>query len=575
MANNTKDTIYIDIDDEITAIIDKVKASNAKVIALVLPKRASMLQSIVNMKLLKRSADNERKNLVLVTSEAGLLPLAGAVRLHVAKTLSSAPEIPPPPQIVTDSDTIEEDMNLGLDAEEEDKPDLTEQVNPNSTTVGTLSEAAVKHNSKMVPPGVETLELPSEEDNTVTKKAKLQKPDKHLKVPNFNRFRLILVLAVVVIAAIATLLVLALTVWPHATIAIKTNASSVNAELNLTLDTSTKSLDLANQDIPATQVSEQKTFTQTVNTTGQKNEGNTATGQVTLSGTQCNINAYNGPYTIPAGTGISYNNLTYITQNDTQMTVDPIHPLSSNNCLNIVSNGPTDISAQSPGSGYNAQINNATVSNYPGINANGSASGGTDNIIQVVSQTDISTATSKIDSQQNSSGAEQNLINQLKGQGLYPVDVTFSKGTPQITTSPNVGDPANAVTVTETINYTMLGVSRADLNSVVDAAIHAQADKNQNIISTGINQQAFKLGNTNAVTDQVSLSVLAEVGPNISVNEIKKEITGKSPASAISAIKQNPDVTSVTIRLSPFWVNSVPDSASKITVKIAKPNGSA
>src|SRR6266545_779348 len=92
-----KDVIYIDIDDEITAIIDKVRGSGEKIVALVLPKRATVLQSIVNMKLLKRTADEAKKHLVLITGEAGLLPLAGSVGLHVAKTLQSRPEIPTAP----------------------------------------------------------------------------------------------------------------------------------------------------------------------------------------------------------------------------------------------------------------------------------------------------------------------------------------------------------------------------------------------------------------------------------------------------------------------------------------------
>ena len=51
MAAPDKDTIYVDIDDEITGIIDKLRNSDAKVVALVLPKRATVFQSIVNMKL--------------------------------------------------------------------------------------------------------------------------------------------------------------------------------------------------------------------------------------------------------------------------------------------------------------------------------------------------------------------------------------------------------------------------------------------------------------------------------------------------------------------------------------------
>src|SRR5438132_10479250 len=110
MAATDKDTIYIDIDDEITGIIEKVRVSGGKVVALVLPKRAAVFQSIVNMKLLKRAADSNKKHLVLITSEAGLLPLAGAAGVHVAKTLTSKPEIPHAPLPPDDSEeAVQED----------------------------------------------------------------------------------------------------------------------------------------------------------------------------------------------------------------------------------------------------------------------------------------------------------------------------------------------------------------------------------------------------------------------------------------------------------------------------------
>src|SRR5579863_116795 len=93
-SSNGKDVIYVDVDDEITGIIDKVASSNEKIVALVLPKRATVFQSIVNMKLLKRRADTAKKSIVLITSESGLMPLAGSVGVYVAKTLQSKPEIP-------------------------------------------------------------------------------------------------------------------------------------------------------------------------------------------------------------------------------------------------------------------------------------------------------------------------------------------------------------------------------------------------------------------------------------------------------------------------------------------------
>src|ERR1043166_9752856 len=96
-AKPAKDVIYLDVDDEITAIIDKIEAAKEKIVALVLPKRFATLQSVVNMRLLKRNADKAAKNVVLITSEAALLPLAGAAGLHVAKNRQSKPAIPPSP----------------------------------------------------------------------------------------------------------------------------------------------------------------------------------------------------------------------------------------------------------------------------------------------------------------------------------------------------------------------------------------------------------------------------------------------------------------------------------------------
>lgn len=567
MADN-KETIYVDVDDEITVIIDKVKASNARVLALVLPKRASVLQSIVNMKLLKRSADSDKKNLVLITSEAGLLPLAGAVGLHVAKTLTSAPQIPPSPATPSDSETVDEDMSVIPLEPEEETPDLTKEAGL-AASVGALDDAT-KHTPKG-DKALENLKLDAEEETNpeTGKRVKVPK-DKHLKVPNFDRFRLFLILGIVVVIGLIVLAVFALSVWPHADISIKTNATTVNTSESITLDPQATSANIASGDIPATQVSEQKTFTQTVNTTGQQNTGNSASGSVNLTASDCNL-TYQGNtnFTIPAGTGISYNNLTYITQNATTMDYNGLDHTKT--CFQYVANGPTNITAQSPGTAYNAQIQNGTVAAYPEVVANGSASGGTDTFVQIVSQADITSATAKINASNNST-VEANLASQLRGQNLYPINVTFAAGNPQITSSPSVGAQGSTVTVTEIITFTMFGAKQSDINAIVDANIQSQTAKNQNIISNGVNEAAFKQNGTSGTTDEVTLATSALVGPSISPAQIRQEVKGKSATAAIAAIKQNPDITGVTIKLSPFWVTSVPGSTSKITVNIAKPS---
>lgn len=58
---------YIDTDEEITSIVDRLKKSKADKNFFAVPQRALVLQSLVNLKLLKREAEKERKQIIIVT----------------------------------------------------------------------------------------------------------------------------------------------------------------------------------------------------------------------------------------------------------------------------------------------------------------------------------------------------------------------------------------------------------------------------------------------------------------------------------------------------------------------------
>src|SRR5690606_3957009 len=96
----SKDTIYIDVEDDITAIIGKVKSSSSKIIALVPPKRIGVLQSAVNLRLLSRAAKQNEKHLVLITGNSALMALAASAGIPSARTLQSKPELAPLPEKV-------------------------------------------------------------------------------------------------------------------------------------------------------------------------------------------------------------------------------------------------------------------------------------------------------------------------------------------------------------------------------------------------------------------------------------------------------------------------------------------
>ncbi len=575
MTANDKDTIYIDIDDEITTIIDKVRGSSGKLIALVLPKRATTLQSIVNMKLLKRAAEDSKKKLVLITTEAGLMPLAGAVGLHVAKTPTSRPEIPSAPEAPNDA---EEQVDETADLMGEDEPEAVDLAASGNKSVGELAGPATMPIPTRPKPesGIETLELDNEDKTTAgaaaagaVAAAKKPKPikDKKLKVPDFDRFRVLLFGGAALLIALIIFFWLAVGVLPKATILIKTNASNVNTDVDFSLSTSATSFDEKGKVVPAKQVQTQKTLTGTAQATGQKNNGDKAKGSVTM--TVCTNNP-GATSSIPAGTGVSSGSKTYVTQESANFQY-------TGNCSGGFKFRASDvaISAQNGGAAFNVNNADFKVSSRSDITATGSASGGTDDIQTVVSQADIDNAKGKIAAADNTE-AQSDLKNQLEGQGLYPITATFNAGTPNTTNSSQVGDAASSVTITQVYTYTMLGANEAYIKTLVDNDIKSQIDtKQQGILTQGITQGAFKMKEASDSGASMNLQTVAEVGPSIDKDQIAQNATGKKSSEIKEDLSSNPDVTDVTVKLSPFWVTKAPKNVKKITVTVAKPTKTA
>jgi hypothetical protein len=570
MAASDKDTIYIDIDDEITGIIDKLRSSKGKVVALVLPKRATVFQSVVNMKLLKRAADASKKNAVLITSEAGLLPLAGVAGVHVAKTLNSKPEIPHAPEAFDDAvESIDED---GQDAEMPPDP---------QQTVGALADQA---GTKTGPDGVETMmldadDVPPEADDGLKKAGaktfeppKDKKPkNKKLKVPNFERFRLLIILGGLLIVLLIIGFIFANIALPKATITVTTDATNVNANLNLNLSTTATTLKASDNTLPAKLVQQQKTYTASEVTTGQKNNGPKAQGSITVSAGPCGPSI---PSTIPSGTGFSSNGLTYLTQDSISFVPSSSHGQCTFQGVNSNGNPPIPIIAQSGGAASNTSGTPFSDPQQSNLSATGSASGGSDDIVQTVNQNDINNAKAKISTTDPT--VEQTLANQLQQSGYYAIKATYSPGTPTVTPSQNVGEVANSVTVTETITYTLFGVHKADLATIVDNNINSQINSaKQSIIDNGLDNAVFSVNNSSATSAQLTMSAKAIAGPQLNETSIKQQAEGQKAGEIQTQLETNPDVTNATVKLSPFWITTVPKKPSRITVIVAKPTTTA
>ena len=139
-----KDVIYIDVEDDITAIIGRVKDSKEKIVALVPPKRIGAIQSAVNLKLVHRAAEQADKRLVIISNNAALMALAGSAGIPVAKNLQSRPEMAEIPALdIDDGDDVIDGESLPELSDKKDEPSDTAPVKDSESTTSAAKDTPV------------------------------------------------------------------------------------------------------------------------------------------------------------------------------------------------------------------------------------------------------------------------------------------------------------------------------------------------------------------------------------------------------------------------------------------------
>ncbi len=546
-----KETIYLDVDDDITTIIDKVESAKEKIVALVLPKRFAALQSIVNMRLLKRSADSAGKNVVLVTAESALLPLAGAAGIMVSKSLQSQPEIPPlPADLPPEKPAVPVDPDAEVDAKDA-KLDY-------HRSIGELAAGAEAE--------PETIPLEDAEEEKATKRA-ATKPsrNKRSKIPNFERFRLLLAAGIAAFIAFIVFIILAIFVWPKAIITLQTEATPISASFQLNTSDSAKSLDENKGIIPAVLKTSDLTSNQQVQATGQQNNGNKASGTVSLK------NCTGSAVTVPAGTGISSGGLTFITQKSASLDSGNFDIYG--NCKSSGGHiGNVDVVAQQGGSKYNLAAGQTfSVSGQPsGVTAGNSNafSGGTDNVVTVLAQSDVDGAKSKITDQDKTKFTD-NFKKQLSDQNFYIIASTLKAADPVVNASPAVGQPAAAASVSIKITYSVLVVQKNDLKKAITDELNKQIDQSRQKIGTDDVLQGAAVAvqsQSSPTAATLSISESTTAVPTINTTAIAKQVGGKKAGEIKSLLSDYPGVKNVDVRMSPFWVSKAPKKTSRIHI---------
>ncbi len=570
-----KEVIYIDVEDDITAIIDKTLATTQPLAVLVLPKRPAVLLSSVNVKLLKKSAQQAKKRFVLITGDQTVHNLAGAAGLYVAKNLQSKPFVPigtKPAARQPIETTIEssEPVTAGEDmaSTEAKRPNLPR---PAAAQLPVPAQTT-KSQTDLVDEEVEldNTSPASAEDEAATAPKRIKKNPK-LVIPSFEKFRLWFFLAIVAVVVLLVGGVVAALRLPKANVQITTKTKDELVSFEFTAATDVTAIDTDQKKIPVQIKEAKKTYSEKVVASGQLDKGTPAGGTITLTNCSKEDKLSDTSRTVPEGTGISMNGLVYVTTADA--TIEP-SGFTGNTCK-FDKSKDVAVVAKEAGDKYNAgPLEGYSVSGFGTITGNGTAmTGGTSKIVKILSEDDVNAVRQKISSV-NTDDQKAALESQLKTDGFVAVADTYSSTQGEVVISAKAGDEVAEATATLGYTFTMAGIKQDAIEALLTAQAMEKLDKEkEEVYNTGIDKARLKVtkpGKPGEYLLAVSSTVVS--GPKIDQAQIKKDIAGKKRAEAESMIGSWPGVQTVTIEYGPFWVTKAPSKPERISITIESAN---
>jgi hypothetical protein len=547
-----KDVIYIDVDDDITAIIGKIKKSKEKIVALVPPKRAGALQSAVNLRLLDRMARAEKKQLVLITNNQALVALSASAKIPVAKNLQSKPEIAEVAALVVDDgdDIIDgADLPVGDHAKSVKVKDGTAIAVPTSFRNDDIDATDLDIDGEKVSGPVAA--------STVAKAgmAKSAKKSKKSKIPNFDTFRKRLFLGIGGGVALIALLIWMFAFAPAATVVITASTTPTPVSSSITLG-GTAATDFEKGLISSASQQIQKDEVVEFEATGQRDTGQKATGTVRFS-----TGSFAGLGTIPAGTRLtSSGGSVFIT--DQAVTLSYQGGTSSS--------GTTSVTAEGSGERYNGA--SGSLSGSPAnVNANfvGSSSGGTTNVVKVVSADDIERAQGQLVGA--TTDAQKDELKKKFVNGEIVIDSSFAVDRGAVVSDPavNAAAPDGKARLTIPTTYSIQAVSKNDLDTYLRKNLESNLDDNdaQKVYSTGADNATISNFRKEGETMVASVNANGSVGPVIDENNIKEQVKGKRYGEVQESLESINGIKSVDVQFSYFWVRTVPGNTDKITIE--------
>ena len=567
--------MYIEPEDDITDIIARVKSAKQKLVALVPPKKIGVLRSAVNTKLIAKAAKASEKVVVIVTTDTSLIKLAAAAQIPVAKNLQSRPKLPSeiiqeekanPEQFIDENDYDDE-----IDPAEALKTSKNAPVNNKQD----LKNPVKKADQEITSDDIEKAEAKSEKGKSD------KKSDKKGVIPTLEKYRKWIILGGVAFVALIVFLVWAFVFAPAADISVAIRTTANNFSENVSLVTKSGTENATSGIFLLEQKKVEKTSSVEFTATGQKDIGEKATGTISVAA-YLDSNSAGTPLRLIDGVTFTYGSLSYTVTEGASLS----YPESDKSCENYdegnvskagcrqtavvkvqANQSGTDSNIGPHDSGWQTSADTSVAKSVVIYNTS-AFTGGTTNMVTVVSESDFNSAKEKLESQGREDGKSE-LVKEF-GDDMIVIESSLEISTSDPVSTPAVNEEVKSgVTpkIEATTTYTMYAVDKTKVEEFITSKTSSSVASDQKIYA--INKSFFESFTKQSDGNYTAkLKSSTETGPKVTEEDILEKSKGKKVGEVQSLLKSINGVSSVSIKTSFPWVNAVPDDPNKITIEL-------
>ena len=564
-----KDVIYIEPEDDITDIIAKIDNSKEKIVALVPPKKAGILRSIVNIKLIAKAAVKNSKTVVLVTTDPNIMKLAAATKIPVTRNLQSAPVVPGSSGEEV-SETVSEDLiekvaqgdkevrleDVKQDDDEKDNDEIDEDDDENEDDDDTTDERTTKKSKRA---------LKAEKK----RKLKAEKPRSNNPFIRFLQVHTkLIIFGGIGLIALVVLLVWAFTIAPAVDVVVGIRTVTSNFSENITLTENLTDENIANGKfyLKTEKIDEKNEVV--FEATGTRNIGARAKGEVVVYA----FFRKEGNLAVNAGATFTISGLNYTSDSDVKLSWNgkDTTACENNGQASAITSGcliseRVAVTATEPGANYNisASLGGWSTTASVSVYSETAISGGTDEMISIVQQSDIEAALAKVKTTSADANKEKLLSSINEGDLAIPASFKQVTGDPAIT--PKLGEEVKAGEKAKLVVVTTASMFVLD-KTKIEEFITEKAKLAQNYKIYNINDPFIEnyLQVEGGYAGKLKASYVS--GPKVTENDVVEIIRGKGLGVAQHDLKDIDGVSSIRIDVSYPWVMSVPNDPNKITV---------